>query len=85
MDVRLREIRSHEESLALLDHQLQQREERLNREDSAIRQARDAIRALSKSLRKRLEGVSQMDAEDIRRALAGLQASGLTAGLPPAP
>ncbi len=69
MDVRLREIRSHEESLALLDHQLQQREERLAREDSAIRQARDAIRALTKPLRKRLEGVSQMDAEDIRRAL----------------
>jgi len=32
-------------------------------------QARDAIRALSKSLRKRLEGVSQMDADEIRRAL----------------
>jgi ribonuclease Y len=69
MDVRLREIRSHEESLALLDHQLQQRADRLGREDSAIRQARDAIRALSKSLRKRLEGVAQMDAEEIQRAL----------------
>lgn len=69
MDLRLREIRSHEESLALLDHQLEQRGERLAREDSAIRQARDAIRGLSKSLRKRLEGVSQMDAEDIRKAL----------------
>ncbi len=69
MDLRLREIRSHEESIALLDHQLEQRSERLAREDSAIRQARDAIRALSKSLRKRLEGVSQMDAEEIRQAL----------------
>jgi ribonuclease Y len=69
MDLRLREIRSHEESLALLDHQLEQRGERLAREDSAIRQARDAIRGLSKSLRKRLEGVSQMDAEEIRKAL----------------
>lgn len=69
MDMRLREIRSHEESLALLDHQLQQRGDRLAREDSAIRQARDAIRALSKSLRKRLEGVAQMDAEEIQRAL----------------
>jgi ribonucrease Y len=69
MDLRLREIRSHEESLALLDHQLEQRSERLAREDSAIRQARDAIRALSKSLRKRLEGVSQMDADEIKRAL----------------
>lgn len=69
MDLRLREIRSHEESLALLDHQLTQHGERLARENSAIRQARDAIRALSKSLRKRLEGVSQMDAEEIKRAL----------------
>lgn len=69
MDLRLREIRSHEESIALLDHQLQQRAERLAREDSAIRQARDAIRLLSKSLRKRLEGVAQMDADEIQRAL----------------
>lgn len=69
MEVRLREIRSHEESIALLDHQLEQRSERLAREESAIRQARDAVRTLSKSLRKRLEGVSQMDAEEIRKAL----------------
>ncbi len=68
-DVRLREIRAHEESLALLDYQLEQRQERLNRENAAVKQARDAIRALSKSVRKRLEGVSQMDAEEIRRQL----------------
>lgn len=69
IDVRLREIRAHEESLALLDYQLEQRQERLNRESAAMKQARDAIRALSKSVRKRLEGVSQMDAEEIRRQL----------------
>ena len=69
MDLRLREVRSHEESLALLDYQVQQREERLAREDRAIRQARDAIRGLSLSVRKRLEGVAQLDAEEIRRAL----------------
>lgn len=68
-EVRLREIRAHEESLALLDYQLEQRQERLNRENVAMRQARDAIRALSKSVRQRLEGVSQMDAEAIRKAL----------------
>ncbi len=68
-EVRLREIRAHEESLALLDYQLEQRQERINRENSAVRQARDAIRALSKSVRKRLEGVSQMDAEEIKRTL----------------
>ncbi len=68
-DIKLREIRAHEESLALLDYQLEQKQERLSRENAAIKQARDAIRALSKSLRKRLEGVSQMDAEDIRKTL----------------
>jgi ribonuclease Y len=68
-DVRLREIRAHEESLALLDYQLEQRQERLSRETAAVKQARDAIRALSKSVRKRLEGVSQMDAEEIKKQL----------------
>lgn len=68
-DVRLREIRAHEESLALLDYQLEQRQERLNRENAAVKQARDAIRALSKSVRKRLEGVSQLDADEIRKQL----------------
>jgi len=34
-----------------------------------VRQARDAIRALSKSVRKRLEGVAHMDADEIRKAL----------------
>ncbi len=68
-DIRLREIRAHEESLALLDYQLEQRQERLNRESAAIREARDAIRALSKNVRRRLEGVSQMDAEEIKREL----------------
>lgn len=68
-EVRLREIRAHEESLALLDYQLEQRQERVNRENAAVRQARDAIRAMSKSVRKRLEGVSQMDADEVRKAL----------------
>mgnify|MGYP003646232109 FL=1 len=68
-DVKLREIRAHEESLALLDYQLEQKSERLARETAAIKQARDAIRSLSKSVRKRLEGVSQMDADEIKQAL----------------
>ncbi len=69
IDVRLREIRSHEESLGALDFELEQKGERLQREAAAIKQARDAIRAQSKSLRKRLEGVAQMDAAEIQQAL----------------
>ncbi|OHE78465.1 MAG: ribonuclease Y [Verrucomicrobia bacterium RIFCSPLOWO2_12_FULL_64_8] len=69
IEVKLREIRSHEESLALLDYQLEQRQERLGRENAAIKQARDAIRDLSKNVRKRLEGMANMDAAEIQQAL----------------
>jgi len=69
IELMLREIRSHEESLALLDYQLEQRQERLAREAGAIKQARDAMRDLSKSLRKRLEGVASLDGEEIRKQL----------------
>jgi ribonuclease Y len=68
-DVKLREIRAHEESLALLDYQFEQKQEKLARENAAVKQARDAIRALSKTVRKRLEGVANMDAEEIKKAL----------------
>lgn len=69
IELMLREIRSHEESLGLLDHQLEQRQERLARETAAIRQARDAMRDLSRSLRKRLEGVAALDGEEVRQQL----------------
>jgi len=68
-DMRLREIRAHEESLALLDYQLDQRQERLNRESAAVKQAREAIRARSASVRKRLEDVLQLGPDEVRRQL----------------
>jgi ribonucrease Y len=68
-ELKLREIRAHEESLALLDFQLEQKQDRLTRENVAVRQARDALRSLSKSLRTRLEGMAAMDAEEIRKQL----------------
>jgi ribonucrease Y len=69
VDVRLQEIRSHEKSIAALDFELEQKRERMNREHAANRQARDAIRAQSKSLRRKLEGVAGMDAQEIEKAL----------------
>ncbi len=69
IEIMLREIRSHEESLALLDYQMEQRQDRLAREAAAIKQARDAMRDLSKSLRKRLEGVASLDGEEVRKQL----------------
>jgi ribonuclease Y len=57
------------EALRLRYTPLQHNPPRLVRENAAIKQARDAIRDLSKNVRKRLEGVAHMDAEDIKRAL----------------
>ncbi len=68
-EIKLREIRAHEESLILLDRQLEQKQDRLTREGAAVKQARDAMRHLSKSLRTRLEGAASMDAEEIRKQL----------------
>jgi ribonuclease Y len=69
VDVKLQEIRSHEKSIAALDFELEQKRERMNREDAANRLARDALRAQSKSLRRKLEGIAGMDAQKIEQAL----------------
>jgi ribonuclease Y len=69
MEVRLREIRNHEEALARLDFQLEARQERLGREAAAIKQGRDAVRAQSKSLRQRLEEIAHLDGNEIKKAL----------------
>ncbi len=69
IDVKLREIRNHEESLALLDFQLEARQERLAREAAAIKQGRDAVRTQAKNLRQRLEEISHLDAAEIKKAL----------------
>jgi ribonuclease Y len=69
VDVKLRELRSHEESLSRLDLQLDQRREQLNREAAALRQARDAMRTMSRNLRQRLEGLSKLEGADIQKAL----------------
>jgi ribonuclease Y len=69
VDVKLRELRSHEESLSRLDLQLDQRREQLNREAAALRQARDAMRTMSRNLRQRLEGLSKLEGAEIQKAL----------------
>jgi ribonuclease Y len=68
-DIKLREIRAHEESLALLDYQLEQKQDRLARETAAMQQARESIRELSKTMRQRIEGMSQMNPDEIRQTL----------------
>jgi len=69
IDAKLREIRSHEESLGNLDHELHRREERLAREQSAVKQARESVRAMSRSLRQTMENLASMNVEEVRANL----------------
>jgi ribonuclease Y len=69
IDAKLREIRSHEESLGNLDHEMAQREEKLGREQAAIRQARESVRAMSRSLRQTMENLASMNVEEVRANL----------------
>jgi ribonucrease Y len=69
IDVKLREIRSHEESLAALDHDLQAREDRIARENAAIKHGREAVRTMSRNLRRTMENLASMDSEEIKANL----------------
>jgi len=68
-EVRLREIRSHEESLGMLDLELEKQQARINRENAALKQARDAMRDLSRTMRRKLEQISDMNEGEVREAL----------------
>ncbi|RME72305.1 MAG: ribonuclease Y [Verrucomicrobia bacterium] len=66
---RLREIRSHEESLARLDHELTVQEQKLERERAAVLQAREAVRGMSKNVRKTMESLAGMGVDEVRESL----------------
>ncbi len=69
VDLKLREMRADKESLGQVDLKLDQRREQLNRESAALRQARDAMRTMARTLRQRLEGLSKLEGADIQKAL----------------
>lgn len=66
---KLREIRSHEESIGELDRELAQREERLKREQAAVKQARDRTRTMSRDLRQTMANLASMNIEEVRASL----------------
>ena len=69
VESRLKEIRAHEESLGELDLELTRREEKIEREQTAVRQARDAVRMMSKNLRQTMGNLASMNVEEVRANL----------------
>lgn len=68
-ETRLREIKSHEESIAKLDHELSLQEEKVERERAAVQQAREAVRGMSRNLRTTMENLSGMNIDEVRASL----------------
>jgi len=62
IEARLREIRSHEESIGGLDHQLALRERELERE-------RESVAGMSRDLRRTMEKLAGMNGEEVKASL----------------
>jgi ribonuclease Y len=69
IESRLKEIRTHEESLGDLDLELSRREKQVEREHTAVRQARDAVRMMSKNLRQTMGNLASMNVDEVRANL----------------
>lgn len=69
IEARLKEIRAHEESLGDLDLELSRREQKVEREQTAVRQARDAVRLMSKNLRQTMGNLASMNVDEVRANL----------------
>ncbi len=69
IEVKLSEIRSHEESLAALDHELRLRERRIEEELEEVRDSKRNLRELSGDVRRTMANLASMDVEEIKREL----------------
>lgn len=69
IDVKLREIRSHEESIGALDHQLTLRERELEQESDYVEGERESVAQMSRDLRRTMENLAKMDVEEVKASL----------------
>ncbi len=69
IEMKLKEIRSHEESLGLLDHQLQLRQRQIEKELDEVATSRRNLSDLNKNLQRTMANLASMDVEEIKQAL----------------
>lgn len=69
IDAKLREIRSHEESIGALDHQLTLRERKLEQESQDVEEERQSVAKMSRDLRQTMENLAKMDVEEVKASL----------------
>ncbi len=69
IEVRLNEIKSHEESLAALDHELRLREKNIEDELKEARESRQSLKEMSSDVRRTMANLASMDVEEIKTEL----------------
>ncbi len=69
IDVKLAEIRSHEESLAALDHELRLREKNIETELDEIKESKLSLLETSANVRRTMANLASMDIEELKREL----------------
>jgi len=69
IEAKLKEIRSHEESLAALDHELRRREEKIERELSEARDSKRHLEEMERNVRRTMANLASMDVEEIKDSL----------------
>lgn len=69
IEMKLKEIRSHEESLGLLDHQLQLRQRQIEKELEEVQSSRQNFKELTANLQRTMANLASMDVAEIKRSL----------------
>ena len=69
IDTKLREIRSHEESIGALDHELTLRERKFDQKSEDVERERESVAKMSCDLRQTMETLAKMDVDEIMENL----------------
>ncbi len=69
IDVKLKEFKSHEESLAALDHELQLRKQSVEEELEEVKASKENLLELTKNSRRTMANLASMDVEEIKKEL----------------
>lgn len=69
IEMKLKEIRSHEESIALLDHQLQLRQKQIEKELEEVQSSRKNLSEMSANMQRTMANLASMDVAEIKKSL----------------
>ncbi|MBK1879218.1 ribonuclease Y [Pelagicoccus mobilis] len=69
IEMKLKEIRSHEESIGLLDHQLQLRQKQIEKELEELQEKREDLSQMSANMQRTMANLASMDVQEVKESL----------------